>query len=273
MKPLVKWAGGKRHIAADVIARFPSDWRQGTYFEPFLGGAAIYLECQPNRAVLTDINRHLIGFYAAVKKDPHALLERLEDLAATFNALPSQDSKSEFFYKIRDDYNSAEDVLHPVYFFALNKLCFNGLYRENAKGFYNVPFGQKKVFPPIDRDHFLNVSKLLQVAELQINDFTHVLERAREGDFVYLDPPYIPESGNFTAYSADGFGLDQQKRLATLMLQLAENGVRALMSNSSNALSRDVFSALNIETINAPRMVSAKASGRGTVEEILVTNF
>ena len=159
--------------------------------------------------------------------------------------------------------------------YALNKLCFNGLYRENASGVFNVPFGKKNNFPRIEEKDFQEISKLLELTKILNSDFESVISNAKSGDFVYLDPPYIPISGSpsFTSYHASGFGLKEQIRLASVMVELKDRGVRAMCSNSDTPLTRLVYSALSLKVILAPRMVSASAGGRGSVSELVITNY
>lgn len=275
MKPLLKWAGGKRHIAHEVSSRFPEDWRSGTYFEPFIGGGALFLYLNPRRAVLGDINAHLVKFYIDVRDAPETLVAKISQIAERFDGL-DEEGKKTFFYELRDQFNATKtSTEHSALMYCLNKLCFNGLYRENSKGAFNVPFGKKTRFPEFDVQNFLDVSAALQEVEILQSDFEETVSSAVAGDFVYFDPPYIPvdATSNFTAYSSSGFGPIEQKRLATLMFQLAERGIKAVLSNSATPITEETFKGLQQEIISAPRMVSAKSSGRGEVQELLIRNF
>jgi DNA adenine methylase len=160
-------------------------------------------------------------------------------------------------------------------FFVLNKLCFNGLYRENSKGLFNVPFGKKESFPELDQDLFAHASIVFQKAKIYVADFEASLKSAKSGDFVYLDPPYIPldATSSFTSYSSGGFGLDSQERLARVMGELAQKGVRAMLSNSATPLTGKIYKGFRFVEIQAPRMVSAKAAGRGQIAELLIMNY
>jgi len=276
VSPLLKWAGGKRHIA-DLLAGFlPTVWRSGRYYEPFFGGGAMFLRLKPEQARLSDLNPRLIGFYRFVKDSPTTLLSNVGQLRDEFESAKAG-KKSEIFYKMRSQFNRSDpqEIDSASLLYALNKLCFNGLYRENSKGLFNVPFGNKKRFPRCDEDQFIAVSKLLTSAELKTSDFAIAVETAESDDFVYFDPPYIPinPTSSFTAYSSTGFGIDDQKRLSELMHNLARRGVRAMCSNSDSALTREVYSSLRIDVIQAPRMVSASSDGRKLVNELVIRNY
>jgi DNA adenine methylase len=276
MKPLIKWAGGKRHIASVIEAHLPGDWAEGTYYEPFIGGAAIYLHLQPKKAQLSDVNEKLIGFYNNVKTDSSSLRKQIRLTAQKFDASPPGEKLSTYL-KFREDFNKSpvDSLGTSALFFALNKLCFNGLYRENSSGAFNVPFGKKTKFPEFDEVHFAEVSKLFQNSKIHVSDFESALKSAKSGDFVYLDPPYIPvdSTSNFTSYSSGGFGLDSQERLADTMRDLAGRGVRAMLSNSSTPMTKKVYKGFRFVEISAPRMVSAKSSGRGQIAELLIMNY
>lgn len=281
MKPLLKWAGGKRHIAPLVHSRFPENWNSGRYYEPFLGGAAIFLHVTPQNAVLADVNAHLVKFYTDVQTDPQLLVSQIREIGRKFNefdekTIEGMEEKQLYFYDLRAQFNSSlTSPEHSALMFALNKLCFNGLYRENSKGAFNVPFGKKKIFPSFTDDEFLEVSRLLTDIEIHNCDFEAAVGSSKAGDFVYFDPPYVPidATAHFTSYSASGFGIEDQKRLAALMFELAERGVKALLSNSATELTREIYAGLNSDTISAPRMVSAKGSSRKPVDELLIMNF
>jgi DNA adenine methylase len=276
MKPLLKWAGGKRHIAEELRSAFPEDWNKGTYIEPFIGGGAMFLFLSPGKALIADLNVRLFGFYSHVKTHPNEVFDGILEIGKLFNET-SFEKKKDFFLALRTKYNLSDvsSIESAVLLYALNKLCFNGLYRENSKGFFNVPFGQKKSFPAMEKDDFEAVSKLLQETTILNSDFEGTISHAVAGDFVYLDPPYIPidATASFTSYHADGFGLPDQERLAQKMLDLKEAGINAMCSNSDTPLTREIYRSLNQMTIQAPRMVSAKASGRGSISELVITNY
>ena len=277
MKPLLKWAGGKRAIAQALQSRFPEGWDSGTYIEPFLGGGALFLHLSPKKAIVSDVNSRLIGFYRHVRDSLNPLITGIEENASIFDSLSADREKLEYYQLIRSRFNESQpdSIESAVGVFTLNKLCFNGLYRENASGGFNVPFGKKKSFPAIERADFSKVSELLSETEILNSDFESTISKASSGDFVYLDPPYIPlaESPSFSSYHASGFGLEEQSRLAKVMVELRSRGVNAMCSNSDTPQTRDIYSALRLDQLLAPRMVSAKASGRGSVSELVITNY
>lgn len=275
MKPLLKWAGGKRHIANTLEKHLPGDWSTGTYFEPFLGGAAFFLHLRPTRAVVADLNPWLVRFYTDVREKPKELVAGIRAIAGAFDNSPI-DSKKDFYLSLRTAFNESEVSLESsVLLFALNKLCFNGLYRENSKGKFNVPFGQKAKFPSFGEEEFFIASGILSETSINLSDFEQTVSKANKGDFVYFDPPYVPASAtsSFTSYSSEGFGLEAQIRLASTMRELKRRGVRAMTSNSFTELTSEIYGGLRQETILAPRMVSASAAGRGEIKELLIMNY
>lgn len=275
MKPLLKWAGGKRHIAHTLEQHLPSDWSAGSYYEPFLGGAAFFLHLKPPRAVVADLNPWLVRFYTDVREKPKELVSGIRAIAGAFDGNPP-DSKKDFYLSLRTEFNESDVSLESsVLLYALNKLCFNGLYRENSKGKFNVPFGQKARFPSFSEEDFLMASEMLSETNIKLSDFEETVSGASKGDFVYFDPPYVPVSAtsSFTSYSSEGFGSDAQIRLAATMLELKKKGVRAMTSNSFTDLTSEIYGGLRQETILAPRMVSASAAGRGEIKELLIMNY
>lgn len=275
MKPLLKWAGGKRQIAPLIQQHMPRDWEQGTYFEPFFGGGAVFLQLMPQKSQISDINPWLIGFYEDVRDRPGALVDEIRGIATGFDALDPL-GKQKYYLDIRSRFNAESRSLQSSsMFFALNKLCFNGLYRENSRGHFNVPFGQKKEFPPVNEKDFIEVSLALSRTNILLADFERATLEAQKGDFVYLDPPYIPltPTASFTSYSSTGFGLDAQTRLAETMSNLRDKGVRVMMSNSFTPTTERIFSDFRQVVISAPRNVGAKSSSRGSVSELLVMSY
>lgn len=275
MKPLLKWAGGKRHIASVIEANLPPTWGKGRFYEPFLGGAAISLHLRPSKASLSDVNAGLIAFYSEVRDRPGQLFKAIREIAETFDNL-SADEKLAYYLSLRQEFNATEpSERKPELFYALNKLCFNGLYRENSKGGFNVPFGKKTSFPGFVQADFTMVSEVLKKSELYVADFETAVESAERGDFVYFDPPYVPlkATSSFTTYSSEGFGIESQQRLANLLNDLKRRGVGAMVSNSSAELTHEIYSGARIVEITAPRMVSAQSSGRGHVKELLIMNY
>lgn len=276
MKPLLKWAGGKRHIADELFKSFPICWNSGRYFEPFIGGAAMYLHLKPVRAKISDVNARLVNFYQQVKSNHITLTHMIDELVIEFNS-KREDVKNDHYLQIRKRFNESvpESLESAALLYVINKLCFNGLYRENSKGGFNVPFGRRKRFPEFSLKDFFEAAKILSDTEIVNQDFADAVADVRYGDFVYFDPPYIPSTttSSFTTYNSAGFGIDQQKKLADIMSELKSLGVKSICSNSDTQLTREIFSAHQIDTILAPRMVSASASGRGNVLELVIRNF
>lgn len=276
VKPLLKWAGGKRNLVSTLHELFPSDWRSGSYYEPFFGGGAVFFSLLPDSGTLSDLNPHLINFYAVTQKHPQSLYASIHQIANNFDA-ENDDLKQAAFIELRKKFNSGslKNIESAATFYSLNKLCFNGLYRENSKGYFNVPFGNKKSFPRPKEQDFLTVSNHLKKVSLLHTDFSNAVIDSSPGDFIYFDPPYIPLSAtsSFTSYSSGGFSVDEQKRLSELLTCLASNGVRAMVSNSDTKLTREIYSEHRFEVISASRMVSATSKGRGTVKELVIMNY
>lgn len=272
--PVLKWVGGKSQILNEVLGEFPESFN--TYHEPFLGGAAVFFSLGAEKAILSDANRWLIGFYEALKATPYELIEELEIIAEQFNSKPIAD-RSIVFYQLRDEFNSIKEVSlrKSALFLALNKTCFNGLYRENTKGMFNVPYNQaKSQVRFLNTDNFLSASSKLQNADLATRSFETVLDLAVPGDLTYFDPPYVPltATSSFTSYSAGGFGESSQRTLLGVAKELVAKGVFVVLSNSySDWVVKNYTSAgFKVLEISAKRLVAAKATSRTAVSEALI---
>jgi len=261
-KPFLKWAGGKRQLLEHLRARVPRD--HGTYHEPFVGGGALFFDTAPERAVLADWNPRLVRTYRAVRDNPEAVIARL----ATYP------NEKEFFLKMRErniDAESDEDL--AAWMIYLNKTGFNGLYRVNRRDGFNVPFGRYKNPKICDADNLRAASSRLQNVDILHSDFRAVEDRCEAGDFVYFDPPYVPASNtaSFTAYTKNGFNLEDQAELRDLAMRLKEKGVSVLLSNSSvpevHALYAEGFERIEIF---ANRAINSNAAKRGKVAEALI---
>lgn len=272
-RPFVKWAGGKRRLIKELQVDIPEQFVR--YHEPFVGGGALFFHLAGRRqpgpapwAVLSDANRRLVRTYRAVRDEPERLIARLADHAAVH----SKDS----FYAVRalDPDSFVDDVEVAAWFIYLNKTAFNGLYRVNRKGRFNVPIGSY-VKPNIcDRAGILSASAALQGAEIHNESFEAVLDRAEPGDVVYFDPPYVPASktASFTDYTRNGFTLDDQARLRDVAAELKMRGLRVILSNSDSPIVRDLYrSGFDMRVVQCGRSINSKASKRGRVGELLIS--
>ena len=264
--PFLKWAGGKQQLLRQYAPYFPLNC--ATYFEPFLGGGAVFFARAPQRAVLADINPELVNVYTCLRDDPEAVIA----LLATHAAQHDRDH----YYAMRalapHTLSTAERAARLIY---LNRTCFNGLYRENASGAFNVPMGRYHNPLICNVANLQAVSAVLQQAEIVQAPFAQVTDRAQAGDFVYFDPPYHPLSAtsNFTNYSRFGFGAAEQRQLRDTFAALAARGVRAMLSNSDCPFTRDLYQDFPIITITANRAINVRTERRGKITEILVLNW
>ncbi len=266
--PVVKWAGGKTRLLSEIEARRPASFRR--YFEPFVGGGAVFFHLAPKHSVIADLNPDLMNVYRCVAWHVEGVIRRLR----THRDNHDQD----YYYSIRERFNrrtgAQSDVDRAAMFIYMNKTCYNGLYRVNRKGEYNVPMG-RYVQPSIyDPKGLRAASDLLQRADLRTCNFVETLEDAGSGDFVYLDPPYTPLSNtaDFTSYTADGFTADDQRRLASLFRQLSNRGCRVMLSNHDTSFIRELYDGFTIDHVKCNRAINSKAGSRGDVGEVLITN-
>ncbi len=268
MKPFLKWPGGKRRIVDRLKDRLPGDYVDRVYVEPFMGGGALYFEIEPQAAILSDANPCLIRTYAYARDRAPQLIQRLKR-----DYMDRNDSDS--YYAIREQFNhrSVFGVDQAAQFVYLNKTCFNGLFRVNSDGGFNVPFGSY-ASPAICEAHLLlNAQRLLRNARLFAGDFAMVLHMCEGDEFVYLDPPYYTDAENFTGYVKGGFNDWQHKRLAWVMRQLDARGCKVMLSNSDTPFVRELYKDFNVETISAPRTIGASTESRKRVNEVVVRNY
>lgn len=265
--PFLKWAGGKSKLLAHMSCHFPKDY--GKYVEPFLGGGAVFFHLRPRKAVLSDSNPELVNAFEVVRDNP-------EELMSALDTHYSHRKNRDYYNGIRAQ-NPAElsQVDRATRTVFLNKTCYNGLYRVNSKGQFNVPFGRYSNPSLYDRDNILADSETLQGKILIHDDYRRVCRRARGHDFVYLDPPYHPLSAtsSFTGYTKDSFDEDDQVRLAATFRAMDARGCRVMLSNSSTPLIRELYEGFTIITLRAARAISCKGNGRGKIEEVLVMNY
>jgi len=266
--PFIKWAGGKTQLLESILPRLPDRIR--TYYEPFIGGGAVFFAlCRAGRihdAVLGDMNHELIGTYRAVRDQPELLIEALE-------ALQPAATDSDRFYEIRaQDPSDLDDVERAARFIYLNKTCFNGLYRVNRSGQFNVPFGRYKRPKVVDAETLRAASDALARADLVVRDFEHTVARASRGDAVYFDPPYVPVSSTacFTSYHRSPFGPTEHERLTLVYRACWRRGAVAVLSNSDTELTRKLYQGLKVERVAAQRAINRDPSRRGPVSELLV---
>ncbi|MEA5602755.1 DNA adenine methylase [Nostoc sp. UHCC 0252] len=264
-RPFLKWAGGKSRLIQQYIPYFPKSYKN--YYEPFLGGGAVFFYLQPSAAVLTDINAELINTYCCVR-------DRVEELISLLKEHKIRHNK-DYYYSVRN-YSGGTEIEKAARLIYLNKTCFNGLYRVNSQGKFNVPLGRYEN-PNICSESLLQVaSEALSHAKIKQADFTEVLNHATSSDdFIYFDPPYYPvsETSYFTAYSSYRFAEDQQVELKDVFEKLAGCGVQVMLSNSDCEFIRNLYSSFNIHTISASRAINSNAQKRGKITELLVTSY
>ncbi len=263
-RPFVKWAGGKRQIVHTLLDMSPRQYNR--YFEPFLGGGAMFFALKPQQAVLADMNDELINTYIVVRDQVDALIT---DLARHRN-------EKEYFYQVRaQDPAELSPVQRASRFIFLNKTCFNGLWRVNSSGRFNVPFGRYKNPRIVDEKNLRACSKLLKRARLLRSDFENTTDLAKPGDFVYFDPPYVPlsDTAYFTAYTKKGFGPDEQRRLAGVFTKLAAKGVHVMLSNSDTPFVRDLYAGFHSHTLEVARFINSNAARRRGFTEVIITNY
>ena len=267
--PFLKWTGGKRQLLPELLARVPKSYE--VYHEPFLGGGALFFALGPRRARLSDANRELVRTYQVVETEVSFLMRELESLGRGHAK-----EGLVHYLKVRSVGTPPSRVAEAARMIYLNKRCFNGLYRVNKKGQFNVPMGKWKMPPALfDEDNLLACSRILRQEDVMIAcaDFRASLKSPRAGDFVYLDPPYVPltETANFTCYTMEGFGPKDQKELAELVRGLKDRGIKILLSNAGNKTVRELYPEpfFKVEEVVASRNISCKK--REDVVEYLIS--
>lgn len=267
--PFLKWAGGKRQLLDEIKLRMPKNFN--AYFEPFIGGGALFFELQPSNAYIGDINKELIHTYKIIRNNPNAIIKMIQNYDEHFNT-------KESYYLLREKYNqkilsNEYDVELAAIFIYLNKRCFNGLYRVNSKGEFNVPYNNKKNIKSISIDNIFNIAKLLKNTTIYNNDFETILLNAKKGDFVFLDSPYdLISSTSFDSYTKDKFSINDHKRLAKLFKKLDEIGCYVILTNHNTKLINELYKEFRIETISVKRMINSDSKNR-IGEEVIITNF
>lgn len=269
-RPFLKWAGGKTQLTDSLLERMPIYFY--TYHEPFVGSGALffrlYRDQKIKHAILSDINAELVDTYIAIR-------DHVGDVIQLLSNFPHDEK---FYYQIREtdpwSVSISERAARMIY---LNKTGYNGLYRVNRQGKFNVPFGQYKSPKYLDKENLLAVSRALENVEILCTSFDTVIERAKPGDWVYFDPPYVPlsQTSNFTSYHANGFGLTDQERLRDICIELSRNNVYITLSNSDTAIIRSLYNYPNfaIDEVLANRAINCNGEKRGKITELVITNY
>ena len=289
VKPFVKWAGGKSQLLNDIRAKYPSKIEK--YCEPFVGGGAVLLDVlvnfQPKEVLINDINAELANTYSQIKNNVDELIKILSEMQDSFWAKNDDDRKDMYLSK-RDRFNDLKvngdeqiNLEKAALFIFLNKTCFNGLYRVNRKGLFNVPMGAYKKPPICDAENLRLISGLLKNVQIKCGDYSECADFIDENTFIYIDPPYRPltATASFTSYSENEFGDKQQIELGKFVDKISAKGAKVLISNSdpknsdeSDSFFDDLYSSYTIMRVSAKRMINSKATGRGNVNELLICN-
>ncbi|MCD8311617.1 MAG: DNA adenine methylase [Firmicutes bacterium] len=270
--PTLKWAGGKSQLLDVLQSKMPKSYNR--YFEPFIGGGALFLSVSPQYAVINDTNEQLINLYCQLRSS-------YMDVIHTIDKLDNIPCDKNFYLSMRTKYN--EKILHheldsecAALMIWVNKHCFNGLYRVNRKGMFNVPYNNKTGGKSIDENNLIAIGKYLQSSDVEIlnSDFEVTCSSVRKDDFVYFDSPYVPvsETAYFTDYTMDGFTLNDHKRLSELFKQLDKIGAKIMLSNNDVSLVRSLYKGYNIQSVGVKRMINRDASKR-TGQEVIITNY
>lgn len=272
LQPFTKWTGGKRQLLGELRSYMPETF--GRYFEPFVGGGALFFDLAPEKAVINDFNEELINAYRQIKNNPAELINLL--------IKHKENNSKDYYLELRSADRDGRisrmtGVERAARILYMLRVDFNGLYRVNSKNQFNVPYGRYKNPKIVDVDLLYQISEYLNENDVEIlqTDFAEAVKDAQTGDFVYFDPPYIPlnETSSFTSYTHEGFSYEEQVRLRNTFKELTERGVYAMLSNSSNPLVEELYKDFNIYFVEAQRTNGAKSSSRGKISEIIVTNY
>lgn len=272
-KPFVKWAGGKRQILDKLKQYIPEEYN--TYYEPFIGGGALFFELSPKKAVINDSNVELINVYKVLCDE-----EKFGKMIRVLNNHETNHSE-EYYYELRNKdrnkktFERLADYTRAARTIYLNKACFNGLYRVNSKGEFNVPFGKKTKVNTYEDSNLNLISYYLTNNQIEIHnkDFEESVATAKKGDFIYLDPPYDSDTSTFNSYTEEGFSKEEQIRLARVFKELSNRGCYVMLSNHNTKLINELYSGFNIHIIEAKRNINSNGNKRGKVEEVIITNY
>lgn len=266
----IKWAGGKKQLLEQFKEHFPKKIER--YFDPFVGGGAIafYIlkKYKPKEVFISDINEELINVYLVVQNNVEELIEILKEY--------KKEHSKEVYYEVRaEDPRFLSDVSRAGRFIYLNKTCFNGLYRVNSKGEFNVPIGSYKNPGICQEEDLREISELLKDVKIRVLSFEKVLEDAKKEDFIYFDPPYYPlkKGKSFTTYTKGNFLEEEQKKLAEVFKKLDDRGCKVMLSNSDTKFIKDLYKDYPIKFVKATRMINCDASKRGKINEVVVKNY
>jgi len=272
-KPFVKWVGGKRQLLKQFneSGLYPTKFNPdtNTYHEPFVGGGALFFELLPKKSILSDMNNELITAYKVIKKDVESLIRSLK----------KHKHNKEYFLKLRaKDISGLSDVEIASRFIYLNRTAFNGMYRVNKGGGFNVPFGKYSNPLICDEENLKAVAKVLKKVSIKNQDYMKVLGCVKKGDFVYFDPPYYPisKTASFTSYTKDGFLEKEQEELRDTFVKLHKKGCYVMLSNSDTPFINNIYSKIKgvkINKVSAGRAINSNGAKRGKVSEVLVTNY
>ncbi|UUV99494.1 DNA adenine methylase [Vagococcus luciliae] len=275
LKPFTKWTGGKRQLLPELITNMPEQYNR--YYEPFIGGGALFFEVLPTHATINDFNTDLIYTYEEIRDNVSELIDILK--------IHNENNSKEYYLDLRSvdrderfqKMTKTEKAARLLYMLRVN---FNGLYRVNSKNQFNVPYGRYKNPKIVNEDLLYNISRYLNQNDIEIlnGDFVDAVTDTKEGDFVYFDPPYAPVSltSAFTSYTHEGFDLYDQERLRDLFVELTNKGVKVMLSNSDVEIIHDLYDdipGVDIQIVGATRMINSKSSGRGKVNEVIIRNY
>jgi len=266
----VKWAGGKKQLIEQFKPLLPE--RIDRYFEPFVGGGAIAFfiikNFKPKAIFLSDINEELVNTYNIIKNDVENLIIELKKLKTTHN--------KEKFYEIRaEDPSQLSPLKRAARFIYLNRTCFNGLYRENSSGKFNVPIGSYKNPLVCPEEDLREISRILQNAKIEVRRFFEIIKEVKKNDFVYFDPPYhpLPNKQSFTTYTKDRFLEGEQIKLKELFAEIDKKGAKVMLSNSDTPFIQELYKKFKIDIVKATRMINSNAEDRGKINEVVVRNY
>lgn len=272
IKPFTKWTGGKRQLLSNLLENLPPKYNK--YYEPFIGGGALFFEIMPQNAHINDMNTELVLTYKAIKSNVEELIEILR--------LHKKNNSKEYYLEIREmdraeEFQNYSSVVRAARLIYMLKVNYNGLYRVNKKNQFNVPYGDNKNAGILEEKLLRSISEFLNTNKIDITnlDFENSLIDVEKGDFVYFDPPYIPLSitSSFTSYTKDGFFYEEQLRLKKMMDKLTEKGVYVMQSNSDTELTRELYKEYNIVEVYASRSINSDSEKRGKVKELIIKNY